>query len=259
MPPDDFDPTKFEPPFSMARASSSRAPSSLGDTIVADVKRALFAGEIGPGTFLGAEKDFVQKYEVGRHSVREALRGLEATGLVEIRRGAHGGVVVAEQNLERFAEALAIQFKLAEVGSGQVMLAQSAIEGMAAELAATERTPDDLRVLAGLLETGERLRENPVEFSRNGLAFHIAVARASKNDVLIALQTTLRFAIWSGGRPRSLPDAASRVQGIHRQLFEFIETGNAEAAGRLMRTHIADIRAKHVQANADAAPAGDCC
>ena len=63
----------------------------------------------------------------------------------------------------------------------------------------------------------------------------------------------------SGGRPRSLPDAASRVQGIHRQLFEFIETGNAEAAGRLMRTHIADIRAKHVQANADAAPAGDCC
>jgi GntR family transcriptional regulator, transcriptional repressor for pyruvate dehydrogenase complex len=232
-----------------------RTTLSLGERIVADIKRALFNGEIKAGSFLGSEKDLVQKYGVGRHSVRDALRSLFALGMVDIKRGARGGAVVAEPNMDRFAEALAIQFKLADVGSAQALQAQSAIEGMAAELAATQRTADDLTRLGDLLKDAETLFDDPVAFSRNGLDFHMAVARASHNDVLEALLSTLRFVIWQR-EPRALPRVAVKVHGIHTELFNLIEGGKASEAGDLMRRHIYDIRSSHLPQSGDAA---NCC
>lgn len=252
MTPDGFDFEALERPLTQVRSTPSAS-----DTVVADVKRALFAGEIKSGSFLGAEKDLVQKYGAGRHSIRDALRSLSAVGLVDVRRGAHGGAVVSNGNMDRFAEALAIQFKLAEIGPDQILMAQSAIEGMAAELAATQRTPDDLGRLAELLAQSETLYEDPIAFSRNGLAFHTAIARASRNAVLVALLGTLRFVIWSS-RPRSLPKVAAKVHGIHRQLFELIEAGRAQEAGSLMRNHIVDIRSQHLPGK-DRGEPSQCC
>src|SRR4051812_26559571 len=83
--------------------------STLSDQITAKVREALFAKELRPGDFLGTEKDLAEKSSVSRIVARDALRTLEAQGIVDIKVGAGGGARISQGNTRLFAEALAVQ------------------------------------------------------------------------------------------------------------------------------------------------------
>src|SRR4029079_8041371 len=91
-------------------------------------------------------------FGVSRTTMRDALRSLEATGLVEIRTGASGGVRVAHGDPHRFADALAVQLKLVGLNPRDALAAQMGLEWVGAELAAAHATLSDLDELASLLE-----------------------------------------------------------------------------------------------------------
>src|SRR6516164_6346680 len=105
-----------------------------------EVGDALFANALRPGDFLGTEKDLAGRFGVSRIVARDALRTLEAQGVVEIKVGSGGGARIAQGNARLFAEALAVQLDLAGVSVGEIMDAQHAIECRAAELAAVNST-----------------------------------------------------------------------------------------------------------------------
>ena len=69
-----------------------------------EIREAVFQGHISPGDFLGSENDLAERFGVSRITVRDALRSLSATGIVEIRQGAGGGARIAESNLDHFAK-----------------------------------------------------------------------------------------------------------------------------------------------------------
>ena len=119
-----------------------RSPT-LSTQIVAQVRDALFAKELRPGDFLGTEKDLAERFGVSRIVARDALRTLEAQGIVEIKVGSGGGARIAQGNARLFAEALAVQLDLAGVSAAEIMDAQRAIECLAAELAAVNATAED--------------------------------------------------------------------------------------------------------------------
>ncbi len=102
--------------------------ASLSSQIVAEMRDALFAKRLKPGDFLGGEKDIAARFGVSRIVARDALRSLEALGVVEIRMGKGGGARIARGNARLFAEALAVQLKLAGVSAGEILDAQRAIE-----------------------------------------------------------------------------------------------------------------------------------
>src|SRR6201997_5790965 len=116
---------------------------TMSGQIVARVRDALFAKELRPGDFLGTEKDLAERFGVSRIVARDALRTLEAQGIVEIKVGSGGGARVAGGNARLFAEALAVQLDLTGVSVREVMEAQRAIESLAAELAAINASPAD--------------------------------------------------------------------------------------------------------------------
>ena len=91
--------------------------ATLSTQIVAHVRDALFARELRSGDFLGTEKDLAERFGVSRIVARDALRTLEAQGIVEIKVGAGGGARIARGNTRVFAEALAVQLDLAGVWS----------------------------------------------------------------------------------------------------------------------------------------------
>src|ERR1700755_2713500 len=124
--------------------------ATMSTQIVAQVREALFAKELRPGDFLGTEKDLAERFAVSRIVARDALRTLEAQGIVEIRVGAGGGARVAQGNARLFAEALAVQLDLAGVSVAEIMDAQRAIECLAAELAAANAPPADHAKLRAL-------------------------------------------------------------------------------------------------------------
>ena len=110
--------------------------------IVAEVRDALFE-KLKPGDFLGTEKDLAARFGVSRIVARDALRTLQALGIVDIRMGKGGGARVARGNPRLFAEALAVQLDLTGVSAAEIMDAQRAIETLAAELAAEHATAAD--------------------------------------------------------------------------------------------------------------------
>ena len=80
-----------------ARIMFAGRSSSLSAQIVADVRDALFAKKLKPGDFLGTEKDLAARFGASRIVARDALRTLEALGIVEIRMGKGGGARIAQR------------------------------------------------------------------------------------------------------------------------------------------------------------------
>lgn len=225
------------------RFSQPRA-ASLSGQIAAAVREALFSGEIRSGDFLGTEASLAQEFGVSRMASRDALRSLAATGIVEVRQGAGGGARVARGNLERFGDALAIQLQLLGVKDLEVIEAQLALEAMSAELAAQRSTAADRRRLRQSLEQSAELMDDPERFTQSALGFHLAVAEASHNRILVAQLTALHHVLRPLYARRTTRPVAARVVAAHRKLFDRITSGDAKRSRQSMCVHLEGVRAR---------------
>lgn len=218
--------------------------STLAGRIVAAVRADLFAGRLKPGAFLGSEHNLARRFGVSRICARDATRTLQASGVVEVRTGAKGGASIAYGNLAHFADALAVQFTLSGVREGEILDAQSAVEGMAAELAATNASTGEKRELSRLFDDAEHVIADQRAFTESSLAFHLAIADASHNRALSTLLKAFRHVVWpvAGSDPRR--EVVERVLLAHRAILRAIETGDGVAARALMCRHLGGIRDK---------------
>jgi GntR family transcriptional repressor for pyruvate dehydrogenase complex len=234
--------------------------ATLSTRIVAEVRDALFAKELRPGDFLGTEKDLAQRFAVSRIVARDALRTLEAQGIVEIKVGSGGGARIATGNARLFAEALAVQLDLVGVSVAEIMEAQRAVEGLAAELAAVNSTADDQARLDRLNAEAERRIEDVVGYTRLGREFHLAVAEASHNRVLVVQLISLQHVSWPAQNPTLTPQVARRILEVHRQLTSLIEMRDGAGARRLMDEHVRMIGARRIaeHRNRDESQRGCC-
>src|SRR5690348_15889874 len=179
-----------------ARIMFAGRSSSLSAQIVADVRDQLFGKRLKPGDFVGTEKDLAARYGVSHIVARDALRTLSALGIVEIRMGKGGGARIAPGNPRLFAEALAVQLDLAGVTAGEVLDAQRAIETLAAEHASENATPADIARLKRLLGEAESVMADADAYTRSSHEFHLAVAEASHNRVLVVQFLSLHHISW---------------------------------------------------------------
>jgi GntR family transcriptional regulator, transcriptional repressor for pyruvate dehydrogenase complex len=232
---------------------------SLSAQIVADVREALFTKQLRPGDFLGTEKEIASRFGVSRIVARDALRTLQALGVAEIRMGRGGGARVAKGNPRLFAEALAIQLDLTGVSAGEVLDAQRAVEALAAELAAEHATAADHARLRHLLDEAAAKIGDVAGYTRSCRDFHLAVAEASHNRVLVVQLVSLEHVAWPAHNRTLTPAVARRILDAHRQLAQLIEMRDAAGARRLMDEHVKMIRARRVAEQGKKAAGGGCC
>ncbi|HYM02437.1 MAG TPA: FCD domain-containing protein, partial [Stellaceae bacterium] len=191
-----------------------------------------------------------------RIAARDALRTLEALGVVDIRMGAGGGARVARGNPRHFAEALAVQLTLSEVGVDEIMTAQRAIECLAAELAAEDADAHDVARLQALIDEAAAALGDLDAFTRASRDFHLAIAEASRNRVLVFQLVSLQHVSWPS-RNRTLTRAvALRVLEAHRALVAAIAARDAAKARSLMDDHVRMIGARR---KAERGPKDRCC
>ena len=238
---------------------AGRAGTTLSSQIVADVREALFAKRLKPGDFLGTEKDLAARFGVSRIAARDALRTLEALGIVEIRMGAGGGARIARGNPRLFAEALAVQLDLTGVSVREILDAQRAIECLAAELAAENASAEDHAMLRRLIAEAEQLIGERDAFTRSSLAFHLAVAEASHNRVLVVQLVSLQHVSWPSHNRTLTPEVARHILDAHRELADAIEIRDPAKARRLMNDHVKMIRARRVAEHGEAETTHGCC
>jgi GntR family transcriptional repressor for pyruvate dehydrogenase complex len=235
-------------------APAGRA-ATLSAQIVGEVREALNEQRLKPGDFLGSEKDIAKRLGVSRIVARDALRTLEALGVAEIKVGAGGGARVARGNPRLFADALAVQLDLAGVTVPEIMDAQRAVETLAAELAAENATEADLAKLRRLFDEAAASIDDHDRFTRSCEQFHLAVAEASHNRVLVVQLMSLQHISWPK-RNRTLTRSVARhIQDAHEELLGLIEARDVSAARRLMDDHVKMIRARRVAERREARPA----
>jgi GntR family transcriptional repressor for pyruvate dehydrogenase complex len=243
---------KQQDPWAFAPA---RPAATLSSRIVDEVREALFDKRLSPGDFLGTEKDLAERAGVSRIVARDALRTLQALGVVEIKVGAGGGARIAHGNPALFAEALAVQLSLAGTTVREMMDAQRAIETTTAELAAENATAEDLARLRQSLAEHEETIADDAAYTRTCMRFHLAVAEAAHNRVLVAQLLSLQHVSWPAQNRTLTAPVARHILEVHSQLVDLIEARDAAAARRLMDEHVRMIRARRV--SEDETPA--CC
>ena len=224
----------------------ARRSPTLASRIVSKVRDDLFERRYRPGHFLGTEKDLAAAHGVSRIVARDALRTLEAMGIVEIARGIGGGARITHGNPQLFAEALAVQLELADIDAAEILAAQGAVEGLAAELAAQYATKAEVARLKELIREAEGLLEDLDAFTRSSLRFHLAIAEASHNRVLQYQLISLQHVSWPTRNRTLNKTVARRVLDAHQRLAGLIESRNSQEARKFMEAHVGMIRERRL-------------
>lgn len=216
--------------------------SKLYVSVVEQILASIRSGRFPPGSALPAERSLASQLQVSRGSLREALRVLEHAGVLDVRTGS--GTYVAT---EGGSSATFLRAQAAAIGEHSpldLMVARTAIEPVCAEQAALSHHPGDLAALEEALEEQERATEAGEDVSEADLAFHLAVAAASRNSVLLALQRMLidlmHEQTWSElkHRSRSREHAAEEYLEHHRSVLQAIEQRDTRRAHQLMAMHM---------------------
>jgi GntR family transcriptional repressor for pyruvate dehydrogenase complex len=140
------------------------------------------------------------------------------------------------------------------------MDAQRAIESLAAELAALNANAEDHARLRESIADAERKLDDISAFTRASRRFHLGVAEASHNRVLVVQLISLQHVSWPTRNPTLTPDVAYRILNVHKELSTLIEMRDAAGARRLMDDHVKMIGARRVAEQRDRSPADrDCC
>lgn len=215
--------------------------STASANIVAQIRDRLFRGDLTPGDFLGTERSLGEEFGVSRLTMRDALRILEAGGIVEVKVGKSGGVRVAHAQPERFADALAVQLMLEGASAQELFEAQMAIEMQAVRLAAGRADADDIAMLEDHLARVRAARGDSERFVIESLAFHMAVVTASHNRVLIAQFQALRHLSWRVlARSHSAGKAVTVIRR-HEALLAAVRAGDPAAAAEAVQTHVSSV------------------
>jgi GntR family transcriptional repressor for pyruvate dehydrogenase complex len=236
----------------MEKGETSSAPSrstvllkpvdvpKASDVLARELRERILSGELVEGTALPAERELVKQTQMSRATVREALRILEVQNLVRVRAGRAGGAFVQRPTTKSMASTVSMLIRGRQIKLADLMETREALEPFCAELAARKHTDEDLAVLdqanTDIAVPGADLSA----FLQANLDWHVGVAMASHNELLIGFMTALSQAIYTGTENAAFVDDNVRAvtARAHRSITKAIRSGDAEAAGRRMRNHV---------------------
>ncbi len=226
-------------------SSSPGKPKQIAD----ELRGLIISGEMDEGDSLGTEAGLLERFGVSRPSLREALRILEADGLISILRGAFGGVVVHRPDQRMTARAAALVLQSRSVPLADVFDASAVIEPAAARMVATSRThrraADQLREV---IVEQKRTVEDPLACTNATIRFHSLIVQLAANQTLLLVTEMLNEVITRAiadvlTRTKDQPATARRrTTRSHERLAELIAAGEGDAAQEHWTTHMARLR-----------------
>jgi GntR family transcriptional repressor for pyruvate dehydrogenase complex len=196
------------------------------DDVVEQLREAIYAGRIRPGQRLPGERRLCAELGVGRPTLREALRSLEAVGIIEVRPGKGGDSYAATPSEATVGDALAALVRLRGASPEDLAEFRVDFEGENAAWAARRADAADIAALRAIAEDARAAGTSEQATEIDG-RWHEALARATKNRLRIGIALGIRTAHVAG--------APGEVAAITRA----VAAGDADAARRLMREHVA--------------------
>lgn len=219
--------------------------SPLPDQLANDLLRRILQGEFDHDGMLPSERQLRATYAVSRSVVREAIKWLNARGIVTTTNGV--GAIINRDITSSTVEAMMLAFHYGDVRLRDLVDTRLVLEPKIAALAAIHATPEQITRMYASCDAMEALDvsageiQAAINYNQVNVDFHLQISRASRNPVLTILVDLLIGVVWRHertanqviGLPRYLKTANE-----HRQIVDAIAQRDADAARTAMMMHL---------------------
>lgn len=214
---------------------------SMAEAVAEQLMQMIAKGQLKPGDRLPTEPELMALFSVGRSTLREGVKSLVVAGLLETRRSA--GTFVSESYTDFLSQHLNWGMVFNKQELRHIIEVRCALEEQAASAAAEFATDAQKAHLAQLVDAISQQGIEPEQAVENDMAFHIGVAEASNNPLLLNLILSLRQVlhgyIKSGYTRRGYANQvnAEEMASLHRPILQAIQAGKPVAAKQAMHAH----------------------
>jgi GntR family transcriptional repressor for pyruvate dehydrogenase complex len=216
--------------------------STASRMVVKQILDSLRTGEFKLGEKLPSQKDLADLFGVGRSSVREAIKALDAMEYLNVIQGRG---TFFKRNIPSDAQSLTdLKNALDSVAFSDLMKARVILECSAVELAAASVDPNQIHCLQESVKKLQESEEDREKFIKIDLAFHLALAEATNNIVIYEMMKLLLekvhnhhlvyFGITSGMREKTIATA--------NQILSYIIKGEGKKGAACMRRHLSLVK-----------------
>jgi DNA-binding FadR family transcriptional regulator len=220
------------------------APVKVGRASTAIVERirdALASGDLREGDRLPSERELADVFGVSRVTVRDGLRALEASGLVQIRVGARGGAFVTAPSASHVQDGIANMLILSELPPDDVAEARLLLELGTITLAVDRATDEDVARLRELCERSQKALRDGTYAVALSTEFHALLAQAAHNPAIAMITSSFRGPLSMHSIRVRQPNDKDRHRASVREHFEILEAlerRDAAAAREAMARHL---------------------
>ncbi|MCL1089246.1 FadR family transcriptional regulator [Shewanella profunda] len=212
------------------------------------LKNAILGGEYRAGDKLPSERELIELFQVSRTVIREAIKSLEAGGLVEIRQGATGGAFVKHLTFERLSDACHDLFMMGKLSLPELCQARMLIEPQVARMAAKNCTPEQAKIL----QEADRHENDTSAYPDTVILrsqVHYLLAEMSGNRFLEAIVKSLLILLRNQTMKYEPPTDEIHPLGLHSVIVEAVVAKNEDKAEAEMLAHLEDfnIRLREIE------------
>lgn len=209
------------------------------------IKSLIFKGVLKPGDKLPSETELARQFNVGRQTIREALRILELSGFLTIQKGATGGPIISDTISDAISRSFLDAIQMKTITIDELTVARLEIERVVLNHTISKADNSDIkRLQENVLRAKRKIESNVQAFSEN-VEFHRLLAKASKNYLFVIVMEAI-MAIVADFLSRLEPDlkVSKEVVEAHERILNAIIKGKGEESIALLEKHLLEVKGR---------------
>jgi GntR family transcriptional regulator, transcriptional repressor for pyruvate dehydrogenase complex len=228
------------------------------EAVCDQVRAQLMSGVLRPGDRLPGEVELAERFRIGRSAVREALRSLEVSGLVEARKGVNGGFYIQNGSTGGLAQTVQDMVSLSQTSLESVTEARIELTGVAIRLACARATEEEFDAIQRDIDhhtelfrigQGSRNRRSVTEFYR-------LIAQATHNAMIVMMLDALSE-VYRSLLARLDPAPNKDIMVVRQRVLDLMRKRDAPAATQAMAAYLREVSDYLVRGSANAPNAGE--
>jgi GntR family transcriptional regulator, transcriptional repressor for pyruvate dehydrogenase complex len=200
---------------------------------------AIKAGDLQVGHRLPSERMLSAQMQISRPTLRQAIRLLSEAGIIEVKPGPGGGMIVRSDNIppDLIDSRGHVDLRIGQVAS--VLEARRLVEPNVAQLAAARATDADIDSMQQIIELQRVAQDDEHRFLELDVRFHLAIARATHNETVITMMRPLLRQLEIARRRMLQGDEdAELTLEIHERTLAAIVSGDPATIEQVMDEHL---------------------
>lgn len=215
--------------------------SKIYEQIAEQIEQLILNGELRSGDRLPTERELAEQFHASRTAVREAMKLLEQKGLVDMRPGR--GTRVIDGTSAAMRNSLDLMMRVGQTGSVNLVEVREILEPEIAALAAARADEEQIAAMREAVRVMDESLDDAVAFIVADNDFHLALARGSKNDLILALVDSI-VDLLSEQRKQifEVEGGPQRGNYHHKIILDAVTRHDEGAARSAMRSHLKQVR-----------------